>query len=132
MVKNKRGEMRKSVAVAAFLVAAALSVLVAVGAKNEPPKNKLLFVLDYGNNNRQMFRVPVSGQKRVWGLLQQAAAMENIDLRADKNFVPVKIDGFPNGKDGKRWVFYVNGVKQRISPAKALVKERDKIVFRFE
>ncbi|NOY35891.1 MAG: hypothetical protein GXP44_03195 [bacterium] len=131
MIKKERN--KKNLAVAVFFVAAALSALIAVGTKNEPERSsKLVFVLDYGNNNRQAFRVPVSGQKKVWSLLQQAAAMENIDLRADKDFVPVKIDGFPNGRDGKKWAFYVNGVKQESSPVETMVKEKDKVVFRFE
>ncbi len=47
MIKNKKEVNKKSMVIAVFFVAAALSILIAVGAKNEPGKDKLVFVLDY-------------------------------------------------------------------------------------
>ena len=128
---KKKGN-KKSMVAAVFFAVAAIVALAAVGAQNDSTGNKLVFVLDYGNNNKSAFRVPVSGEKKVWSLLQQATMIKNVDLRADRNFVPVKIDGFPNGKDGKKWELYVNGVRQKKSPAETVVKGDDKVVFRFE
>ena len=108
-------------------------LVLAVGSYNRNRNGgKVTVVLDYGNNKEQVLQAPVPEQKRAWNLLQQAAAVAKVDLRANNDFVPVKIDGFLNGYQGKKWTFYVNGKEQTSSPFDVFVKSPDKITFRFE
>jgi len=95
-------------------------------------ESKLTLVLDYGNNHKQTFQLSTSEQKRAWSVLQEVAAVAKIDLVATNNFYPGKIDGTKDGTDNKHWTFYVNGIKQNLSPLEAIVKPPAEIMFRFE
>ncbi len=117
-----------------IIISAALLLVVfflaSIGAKTN--RDELTLILDYGNENKQTFLVPAAEQKRAWNLLQQATVISGIDLQADKNFIPVKIDGFSNSRDGKNWVLYVDGVRKDVSPYEVFVEAPNRIVFRFE
>lgn len=92
----------------------------------------LTLVLEYGDGEKQQFRTSSLEEKKVWSLLQNASALSNIALEPTSDFNPKRIDGFPNGFDGKEWNFYINDVKQNKSPFNVKVKSPDKVVFRFE
>lgn len=100
--------------------------------KKDAEGKKLILILDYGNDRRQSFQISTSEQKKVWSLLQQAAAISKIDLEPTNDFRPQKIDGLADGTDNKQWVFYVNGTKQNLSPFDAVVNPPAEVVFRFE
>jgi len=112
-------------------------VLLAVPAiyfsiKLNSQKKALVFELDFGDGNKKVFYNYTAEQKKAWSLLQQVAAISKIDLKADENFVPQKIDGYLNGDENKKWNFYVNGEKNENSPIDVTVKTPDKIAFKFE
>lgn len=113
-----------------FLVAIFLLVLLIFPWKKK--EDKLVLVLDYGNDYSQSFRLFTTQEKRAWSILQEVAAVAKIDLEATNDFYPQKIDGLTNGLDNKNWNFYVNGVKQESSPFEAVVKPPAEVVFRFE
>jgi len=71
-------------------------------------------------------------EKRAWSLLQEVAAASKIDLTATNDFYPEKIDGQKDGADNRHWEFYVNGIKQNLSPLEAIVKPPAEVIFRFE
>lgn len=127
MPENKS---KRSVFIGLFVL---VLLILAIGSHNQKKNNgKVTVVLDYGNNKEQVLQAPVLKQKRAWNLLQQAAAVAKVDLRANNDFIPVKINGFLNGYQGKKWNFYVNGKEQTSSPFDVFVKPPDKITFRFE
>lgn len=95
-------------------------------------EEKLVLILDYGNNHKQAFQLSTSEQRRAWSLLQEVAAVSKIDLEATNDFYPRKIDGMRDGIDNKHWILYVNGIKQKSSPLDAVVKPPAEVIFRFE
>ncbi len=121
----------KKFAPVGLAVAVLLILFIGIGSRKAEEESKLTLVLDYGNDDQQVLQVATSEQKRAWSLLQQAAAVSGIDLVADNNFVPIKIDGFANA-GGKQWNFYVNEVMQNTSPYEVIVGAPNKITFRFE
>ncbi len=123
-------KVKKKVLIGAFVLA--FFFLLAASGSFKHNWNKVTLILDYGNNKQNVLQTTFSGKRRAWNLLQQAAAVVKIDLRANNDFVPVKIDGYYNGYQGKKWVFYVNGKKQPSSPFDTFVKPSDKVTFRFE
>ena len=102
------------------------------GIRMNSQKEALVFELDFGNGNKKVFYNYTAEQKKAWSLLQQVAAISKIELRADENFVPQKIDGYLNGDENKKWNLYVNGEKKENSPMDVTVKVPDKIAFKFE
>lgn len=128
MKKNKK----EKIILLAFLAAVILAVLISGWGEKKADKNELVFIIDYGNSGKQALQVPLAGKKRVWNLLQQAALLTDAQVEADNDFTPIKIKGFLNGTGGKHWVFYLNGVKQDISPYNVYAGPADKVVFRFQ
>jgi hypothetical protein len=95
--------------------------------------NEAILILDYGNGNVRKFKGPVDGKgTKAWNLLQQASAVSGINVEIADHFIPQNIDGFENGKDGKKWAFYINGERQTATPFEIEIGPGDKVVFRFE
>jgi len=129
MKKKKSKDINTKIIIVAVVVLVGF-LMADIGAKTN--RDKLTLTLDYGNQKTQTFLIPATEQERAWNLLQQAIVISGIDLQADKNFTPVKIDGFRNGREGKNWALYVDGVKKYVSPYEVFVEAPNKIVFRFE
>jgi hypothetical protein len=110
----------------------AIVLLAYFGFKINSQKKAIVLELDFGNGEKKVFYNYSFEEKKAWGLLQQVASISGLDLVADTDFTPKKIDGYLNGKDNKKWNFYVNGTKKEISPMDVVVKIPDKVVFRFE
>lgn len=122
--------MKNKLILGIVVLAAVLSVY--FGIKLNSQKKALVFELDFGNGNKKVFYNYTDEHKKAWSLLQQVAAISKMDLKADINFVPQKIDGYINGDENKKWNLYVNGIKEADSPMNVTVKVPDKIAFRFE
>lgn len=122
--------MKKKLTLGLLVLVAVLSVY--FGLKLNSQKKALVFELDFGNGDKKVFYNYTAEQKKAWSLLQQVAAISKIDLKADENFVPQKIDGYLNGDENKKWNLYVNGMKEDNSPMNVTVKIPDKVAFRFE
>jgi len=104
--------------------------------KQEPQirkdKDRVILVLDYGNGKIRRFQGSAEHNMRAWDLLQQAVVSSSVSIETRNSFVPKSIDGLPNGKDGKQWHLYVNGVRQEGSPFEIFVQGGDEVSFRFE
>lgn len=114
---------------------AAVLILVYLLPRNQTQKQikteKLVLVLDFGDKTKT-FQTYLSEQKRAWSLLQQVAAISEMNLEAGDNFSPKKIDGKENGQDNKKWTLYVDGKKQDASSYDVMVKPPAKVTFKFE
>lgn len=122
--------MKKKIIIGIAVLAAVSSVY--FGFRLNSQKKALVFELDFGNGDKKVFYNYTDEQKKAWSLLQQVAAISKLDLKADENFVPQKIDGYINGDENKKWNLYINGIKEVASPMNVTVKVPDKIAFRFE
>ncbi len=121
--------MKKIILTIAIMVIA--GVFIANFYLKSDKEKGLTLVLDYGNK-KQSFQVPDIEEKRAWSLLQQVAAVSDIDLEISNDLRPQKIDGFSDGTDNKHWVLYVNGIKKESFPLDTLVVPPSEVVFRFE
>jgi len=91
----------------------------------------LVLVLDFGDK-KSAFKLNTRERYRAWDLLQQVAAINNLNLVPDNNFWPKVIDSRPEGKDNKKWYFYVNGKRQEKSPIETVVSPPAEVAFKFE
>lgn len=126
MTKGKRIILISLIIIALGLVAFVFPV------KKERTKEGLVVIVDYGNSQKQAFRLSRTGSNRAWSLLQQIATLSKIELEATNDFRPKKIDGMTDGEDNKHWNLYVNGIKQESSPLETIVNSPAEVVYRFE
>ncbi|MEW5908141.1 MAG: DUF4430 domain-containing protein [Patescibacteria group bacterium] len=96
------------------------------------PNQAIILTIDFGNGEKQVFYNDQIEQEKAWNLLQQAAVLYSIDLEANKDFYPRKIDGVQSTDSKKIWTLYVNGIKQNSSPLDVEVKKPDKVLFKLE
>ena len=113
-------------------LALAVVLLAYFGLKINSQRSAIVLELDFGNGEKKVFYNRSFEEKKAWGLLQQVASISGLDLVADNDFTPKKIDGYLNGDNNKKWNFYVNGTKKEISLMDVVVKIPDRIVFKFE
>lgn len=92
----------------------------------------VFLVIDYGDGRVRKFGGPINGSTKSWDLLQQAIAASGLKVEVIDSFVPKVIDGFGDGKDGRRWSFYLNSQKQVQTPYEVKIKPGDEVMFRFE
>ncbi len=91
-----------------------------------------MVVFDFGNGNERKFEGPIIENTKVWDIFQQAIATGGIDVSVNGNFVPQSIGGYKNGDNGKKWNFYLNSVKQELTPFDIKASSGDIAIFKFE
>lgn len=121
--------MDKKITFAILLAVVAVALYIGFAPSQ---KDAITLIVDFGDGTKKSFYNHSDSAKSAWSLLQQAAAISNLDLEVLKDFYPKKIDGFSNGKDDKAWNLYVNDAKQNSSPISVTVVPPDRVVFKFE
>lgn len=118
----------KKIVIIGILLCVLIFLAIEVGFNKE----SLVLTIDFGNNDKKIFHSYTEKERTAWGVLQQVAAVSNLDLRAGEGFWPEKIDGQENGEENKAWNLYINGTKQLESPIKIKVNIPDKVMYKFE
>jgi len=98
-------------------------------------KNKVLYIIDKGEGERKTWRVVPEKNETVCSLLQKLAKKENISLsikyfKGMGAFVE-SIEGLKNGKNGKYWLYFVNGKLANTACDKMRVKKGDVVEWKF-
>ena len=93
-------------------------------------------IIDFGDGNILTNNI-VSKNITAYGLLLDAAKIENIDVKAtyygqyDSIFVD-SISSYSGGDDNRYWIYYVNSESGMVGADKYIIKNNDIIEWKFE
>lgn len=92
---------------------------------------KTILAVDYGEKNVQTFSIDKRENATVLDILKESGLkIETKDY--DFGVIIESINGKKNGDGGKYWLYSINGKTPMVSADKYLIKEGDKVEFKFE
>lgn len=95
-------------------------------------EQRVRMTIDFGDGRVRTFETPAQEDASAWDFLQQVSAQYDIPLEARKGFSPETIGEKQSGEEGREWVWYKDGRRQRESPIAHELKAGEHVVFRFE
>ena len=99
------------------------------------PKEKLVLMIDNGQDNLRTFEGRFSKGMTVFDLLEDKTEQAGLELKTKIFDIGIMVEAIgdrENGEDGKYWLYYVNGEMPMVSVDKKEIKPGDKIEFKFE
>jgi hypothetical protein len=138
--------MKKSLKIAAAATLGLGAVLLLLFAflppktpqKVSSPQNPLYsvpLVIDFGNGERLSFQVPAAPGASAFDILKEAAKLHNLKLAYKNSNLGVFVESIgsrENGKGGRYWLYYINGLAPQTAVDKRIIKKGERLEFRFE
>jgi hypothetical protein len=104
--------------------------------KQEIIQEKVSLVINYGDEElNKNIQVDFKEGMTAFGLLKDEAEKLKLSLKTKNYDVGIFIESIgdtENGKEGKYWMYYVNGEMPMVSSDKKELKNGDKVEFKFE
>lgn len=91
-------------------------------------------IIDTGDN-KESYTVTAKENAKVIDILRYADDENNLSLEIEESSFGQFVQGLAGktgGTDGKYWLYYVNGESATVGVAEQVIKDGDKIEFRFE
>ena len=101
----------------------------------EMVKKEVVLAIDNGEAEPKTFKAEFKEGMTAFDLLKTKAEELSLVLKTKTYDIGVLIEAIgekENGKDGKYWLYYVNGEMPMVSADKKEIKPGDKIEFKFE
>ena len=101
----------------------------------ETVKKEVTLVIDNGQGDSKTFNAEFKEGMTPFDLLKAETEKSALTLETKNYDMGVFIEaigGIKNGKDGKYWLYYVNGEMPMVSADKMVIKAGDKVEFKFE
>ena len=96
---------------------------------------KATLVIDDGTGHPQSFELTVSSEMTAYDLLKAAAKQAGLSLKTKKYDFGISIEGIGDmiaGKDGKYWMYYVDGKLAPVACDKQKISPGARVEFKFE
>ncbi|HDY72643.1 MAG TPA: DUF4430 domain-containing protein [bacterium] len=98
-------------------------------------KKEIVLVIDDGEGDSRTFKVGFNKGMTAFDALKNKAKELGLTLKTKTFDIGIMIEAIgnkENGKEGKYWLYYVNGETPMVAADKKELKPGDKIEFKFE
>ncbi len=109
--------------------------MASVGQFQQNNSEEAILVINDGESSPKNLKLGIWEGATAFDILKKAAENTNLNLETKSYDAGVMIETIgdqKNGRDGKYWLYYVNGQMPMVSADKNTIKAGDKIEFRFE
>lgn len=106
------------------------------GPLDENGNNKVLYIINKGNEDINEYQIVISSDSTVFSLLKELSQINNFELLStlykDMGVFVESIDGKKNGTENKYWQYWVNDKLGEVAADKKKVKGNDEIEWKFD
>ena len=99
-------------------------------------QNKVLYIINYGEENIDEYQIDASENSTVFSLLEELARRENFEIETafypEMGIFVKKIGEAEGGTDNKWWQYWVNGNLGEVAVDKEEIKTGDTVEWKFE
>lgn len=103
---------------------------------SEITQNKVLYIINKGNEEINKYQIEISQDSTVFSLLETLSQREKFEVSStsykEMGVFVETIDAVKNGTEGKYWQYFVNDKLGEVAADKKTIKESDEIEWRFE
>ena len=106
-----------------------------IGISQQGIKLDVSLIIDYGDGNTDSLQSNFREGMTAFDLLKEKTEESGLTLKTETYDIGILIEAIEDkesGRDGKYWLYYVNGEMPIVSADKKKLKPGDKVEFKFE